>query len=51
MTRKPFAMAVINLAVDELMKDGFTLPEIIEALEDYTKAARIAADNSRKESH
>ena len=51
MTRKPFAMAVINLAVDELLQSGFTLPEIIDALQDYTKAAIIAADNARKEAH
>ncbi len=44
-------MAVINLAVDELLQSGFALPQIIAALDDYTKAARIAAENARKEAH
>lgn len=43
-TSHAFAMAVINLAVDELLREGYTLPQIIQALEDYTKAAKIAAE-------
>jgi len=46
-----FAMAVINLSVEELLQSGFSLPQIITALEDYTKAARIAAENERREVH
>lgn len=42
-----FAMAVINLSVAELLQSGFTLSQIITALEYYTKAARIAAENER----
>ena len=49
--RYPFAMAVINLAVDELIREGYTLPEIIAALQDYTKAAQIAETHQRSTAH
>lgn len=37
-----FAMAVINLSVEELLQSGFTLTQIREAMEDYLKAMAIA---------
>lgn len=45
MTRLEFIMATINIGVDELLKSdrNFTLPEIIDGLKAYTKAAEIAA--------